>query len=431
MHDKQHTPINSLLLNCCPSLLALARIAVLVMLLTGLSGCALLDLRTDVQKQEDHGAVALQVSGCSQGVRSYAMALALSGGVVSCQEVPTDGLVAFLLPKGKTYNVAGFSDRNSNRRFDPGEPSGWLPGQTPRVLSDASAIGAPQPLALSTSGTGVPDGLKIPAGNSPDPGAISVNLGQVTTLGDPRFSVANGTLGFWQPYEFLTKLGWGVYFLQPYDAKKIPVIFVYGIDGSPQDWRSVIASLDRTRFQPWIFHYPSGMRLAKSANGLSHAMQVLRAKYGFPKAYVVAHSMGGLVARGAVKQAIRESGTNFIPTFLTLCTPWAGDAAADSGVKHLRYPVPAWIDMQPGSMYLKGLFATGLPSGTRHFLIFDFQTKTAPWLKPDNDSVVQVASELFPPAQAAAVAMFGFPYAHVETLGKADVHAKVNEFLSR
>lgn len=425
------TPFNSPDLKNSPSSLALARAALLGILLIGLSGCVLLDLRSDVQKQEEHGAVAVQVSGCSPRARSYALALTLSGDIASCQEVPPDGLVAFLLPKGKTYNVAVFTDRNSNRRFDLGEPSGWLPGQAPCVLSDASAIGAPHPIALSSSHSGVPDGLKLPAGNSPNAAALSVNLGQVTTLRNPRFSVANGTLGFWQPYEFLTKLGWGVYFLQPYDARKIPIVFVYGIDGSPQDWRSVIASLDHTKFQPWIFHYPSGMRLEKSANGLSRAMQLLRAKYGFSKVYVVAHSMGGLVARGAVKQAIRESGTNFIPTFLTLCTPWGGDAAADSGVKHLRYPVPAWIDMQPGSGYLKSLFSTGLPSGTRHFLIFDFQTKSAPWLKPDNDSVVQVASELFPPAQAGATAMFGFPYGHVETLGKADVHAKVNEFLSR
>jgi pimeloyl-ACP methyl ester carboxylesterase len=277
----------------------------------------------------------------------------------------------------------------------------------------------------------VPVGLSLPASEAASTATLQVNIGEVVSLNDPRFSAENGTLGFWQPYEFLTKLGWGIYFLQPYDAKKIPIVFVYGIDGSPQDWRSMIASLDKSKYQPWFFHYPSGIRQEKAANGLSRALQILRSRYGFSQLYVVAHSMGGLVSRGAVEQAIAESGTNFIPKFLTLCTPWGGDSEADGGVKHLKYPVPAWIDMEPGSKYLRSLFASKLPDGTRHFLIFDFQTHHAPWLKPDNDGVVQVASELFPPAQAEATAMFGFNYGHVETLGKSDVHAKVNEFLSR
>ena len=400
-----------------------------------LSGCVLLEMRKSDREQESHGVVALQIPGRRDDSLSvYALALkaAQPQAVVASQKVPSDRIVAFLLPAGGAVNIAVFSDVNNNRRFDAGEPSGWAGNVVPKVLSDAAARGAPLTVRLSTGTTEVPLNLEVPAAaESPSGGALEVNLGEVVSLNDPRFSAANGTLGFWQPYEFLTKLGWGVYFLQPYSPGKIPIVFVYGIDGSPQDWRSMIAALDRSKYQPWFFHYPSGLRLEKSANGLSRVLQILRARYGFSRLYVVAHSMGGLVSRGAVQQAVAESGSNFIPKFITLCTPWGGDAEADSGVKHMRYPVPAWIDMEPGSRYLKQIFDRKLPAGTDHYLIFDFQTRNAPWLKPDNDGVVQVASELFPPAQAGAKAMFGFNYGHVETLGKSDVQAKVNEYLDR
>lgn len=400
-----------------------------LLLALGLSGCILLDMDRSGQAQQSHGAVAVQVSGRAEGVTTYA--LALDGKtIVSAQKVSADGIAAFLLSVGKTFDVAVFSDLNRNRRFDAGEPSGWLPAVQPTALSAASFRGAQISVALQRSESGVPLGLAVPKEEPEAHSSMDIHLGELVKLNDPRFSVANGVSGLWQPYEFLTKLGWGLYFLQPYDSAKIPVVFVYGIGGSPQNWKSMIASLDHTKYQPWFFYYPTGLRLEKCANGLSLALQTLKAHYGFPKLYVIAHSMGGLVARGALEQAVAESGTNFIPKFITLCTPWGGDAEADGGVKHLKYPVPAWIDMEPGSSYLKRIFAQELPVGTRHWLIFDFQTHRAPWLKPDNDGVVQVKSELFPAAQAEAVALFGFNYGHEETLGKSDVHAKVNEYLS-
>lgn len=401
-----------------------------VTLVAVLPGCVLLDLQKSGREQQAHGVVAVEVLHRPGGkCVSYAIVLG-PDGVMASLVVPRDGLAAFLLPQGRPMDVAAFGDMNGNRRFDPGEPAGLLKGVVAQPLADASYRGAARPLPLA-AGAALPSGLAVPEVETGTADKLQVNLGEVVRLGDPRFTAANGPLGFWQPYEFLARLGWGVYFLQPYDPGKIPVVFVYGIDGSPQDWRSMIASLDKSKYQPWFFHYPSGLRLEKSANGLSQALQLLKARHGFSQLYVVAHSMGGLVSRGAVMQAAAESGGNFVPKFLTLCSPWGGDAEADGGVKHLKYPVPAWIDMEPGSAYLKRLFASPLPAGMRHYLIFDFQTHKAPWLKPDNDGAVQVASELIPPAQAEATAMFGFNYGHVETLGKSDVHAKVNDFLNQ
>ncbi len=401
-------------------------------LAASLAGCVLLDVRKNGQKLTDYGVIPLQITN-AHSTTAYALALAPGGKptVIAAQEVPKNGAVVLLAPVGQPCEIIAFSDQNGNRRFDPGEASARIDRMLPVQLSDAASTTKPHQMRLAHGSGAIPPLLAIPPKDSTAANAnLDLHLGEVVSLADSRFSAENGTLGLWQPFTFLEKLGWGIYFLQPYDPQKIPVVFVYGINGSPQDWRSMIASLDQSKYQPWFFHYPSGIRLKKAANGLAQALLLLKMRYDFPSLYIVAHSMGGLVAGGAVTLATAPPEEDFIPKFVTLCTPWGGDASADSGVKHLKYPVPAWIDMQPSSHYLKHLFANKLPAKTRHFLIFDFQTHQAPWLKRDNDGVVQVASELFPPAQAGAQAMFGFPYNHVEILGKPDVHAKVNEYLS-
>ncbi len=76
----------------------------------------------------------------------------------------------------------------------------------------------------------------------------------------------------------------------------------------------MIGSLDRTRYQPWFYHYPSGLRLEKSANGLSRALQMLKARYGFSRLYVVAHSMGDSSHAGGIEQAAGKPGKTSFPS---------------------------------------------------------------------------------------------------------------------
>ena len=55
----------------------------------------------------------------------------------------------------------------------------------------------------------------------------------------------NARRGLWQPVEFVRQVGAGVYFLEPYDPDKIPVLFVHGALGHPGDWDAIVAALDR------------------------------------------------------------------------------------------------------------------------------------------------------------------------------------------
>ena len=125
-------------------------------------------------------------------------------------------------------------------------------------------------------------------------------IGAITTLDDPRFRMENAVSGMWAPVDFVFHVRPGVYFLQAYDPTKIPVLFVHGIQGTPRSFRLLIEHLDAATFQPWVAYYPSGASLSLCAEHLSQIMDKLRLQYGVQRVFVVAHSMGGLVARGLV-----------------------------------------------------------------------------------------------------------------------------------
>jgi len=62
----------------------------------------------------------------------------------------------------------------------------------------------------------------------------------------------------------------GLYFLEPYDPSRIPVVFVHGLMSSPFTWVKTINGLQqdpeiRKRYQPWVFGYPTGNPILYSA----------------------------------------------------------------------------------------------------------------------------------------------------------------------
>src|SRR5262245_21825957 len=62
----------------------------------------------------------------------------------------------------------------------------------------------------------------------------------------------------------------GLYFLEPYDPNRIPVVFVHGLMSTPFDWVKTINGLQqdpevRKRDQPWVFGYATGNPILYSA----------------------------------------------------------------------------------------------------------------------------------------------------------------------
>jgi pimeloyl-ACP methyl ester carboxylesterase len=386
-----------------------------------LSSCQIIGLRQQVEKVEEFGVVTVRVSPPPSGpAPTYGLAWTQENGEMRSagfQRVRPDGLLAFTLRTDRSYTVGAFTDQNRNDRYDVGEPVDYVSGITPVSLADPNAVARRVRLTL-VSRHNFPPGtsIAIPKENKELGGELNVALGEVVSLDDPRFATDAGGGGLWRPMDFLSQNRLGIYFTEPYDPGRIPVLLVYGIGGTPQDWRYFVQHFDRKKYQVWFFHYPSGMRLPRVARALATGLELLRERYGFKECDIVAHSMGGLVSRAAINEVERLAGFDFIPRFVSISTPWGGHAAAKAGIRRLKRPVPSWLDVAPDSDFLANLYSTPLPQGTRHLLIYGSKEGGPFWLKGENDGVVTVASETEARIKSKAAKVEYLPYGHVEIL---------------
>ncbi len=335
------------------------------------------------------------------------------------------------------YQLAAFEDRSRDLIYQPGEP---LLNRDAARQVQCAAGGRVADIALRIP----PDGSQayghdvdithLVARSNDQQFEVSIAsvtaAGAMATLDDERFSEERVKAGMWAPFDFLIDAGPGVYFLEPYDAKRIPVLFVHGISGSPRNFRYLIEHLDRTRFQPWVYYYPSGARLPRVADHLTQTLLQLEVRYRVPKVLVVAHSMGGLVSRGFLLRH-QKSSAAASPLFVTLSTPWGGHSAAQKGVDYAPTVVRSWYDMAPSSDYLRTLFDDGATvqlQGTEHHLLFSFRKDGSS--SESDDGVVTVASQLRPEAQSQAHALYGFNDTHTGILEDPAVSALLNRLLA-
>jgi len=232
--------------------------------------------------------------------------------------------------------------------------------------------------------------------------------------------------GLWRPFDFLFKGRPGVYFLQPYDSSKMPALFVHGINGSPANFRFLIEHLDRQRFQPWVYYYPSGASLPNVADHLAQTMRKLQVQHDFRSFVVVAHSMGGLVSRGFI-QRYRRGGDADIPLFVSIATPWDGRKAAATGVKRAPAVVRVWVDMSPGIEYLQSIFSGDL--GVPHYVFFTFRRDGMAFGEA-SDGAVTLASQLRAEAQQRALRVEGLNETHVGVLESEEMSERLNALLA-
>jgi pimeloyl-ACP methyl ester carboxylesterase len=162
----------------------------------------------------------------------------------------------------------------------------------------------------------------------------------------------------------------GLYFLQPYDPDRIPVVFVHGLISTPFDWVKTINGLQvdpeiRKHYQFWVFAYPTGNPVLYSALRLREELAKVDKLYPNHKGYVlVGHSMGGLlsqaqvttVTRGDWEKTLGEPGTELFATLkpadlvarattfkanprikrvVFVCTPHRGSKMASGGIGEL------------------------------------------------------------------------------------------------
>ncbi len=106
--------------------------------------------------------------------------------------------------------------------------------------------------------------------------------------------------------------------MEPYRPGVQPVIFVHGLMDSPLSWVPQINSMNadpvlRKKYQIWYFQYPTGPPFPISAEILREQLAAIYQKYpNTPKAIVVGHSMGGLLAH----MLMCNSGTQYCKDIL-------------------------------------------------------------------------------------------------------------------
>ena len=163
---------------------------------------------------------------------------------------------------------------------------------------------------------------EIPFGDSP----IPVSRDTVAPLA-LELSGINGTalgLGGFLRVEDRMKIA-GLYMMQPYDPKRIPVLMIHGLQSSPVIWRNLIAELEAdpelsAKYQFWVFYYPSGVAIPKSRYMITQKMKEVSQHFD-PKGrdlasrnvVIIGHSMGGVLSRSL----ITDVGDRFWKQFAT------------------------------------------------------------------------------------------------------------------
>ena len=165
-------------------------------------------------------------------------------------------------------------------------------------------------------------------------------------------------------------------------------LLVHGLDEPGDIWDDLAPALHEAGHVVARFEYPNDQAIAPSAELLMNVLRALGAA-GTEEIDIVAHSMGGLVARDALTRThVDRAGWVYVRTLVMVGTPHAGSALAPlRGVAELRdrfqrYTAgdatleeslnfasdgagEAAIDLAPGSVFLDDLNARPHPVGVR------------------------------------------------------------------
>lgn len=185
-------------------------------------------------------------------------------------EMREAGFYTFYLPPGK-YSFHIFSDLNKDGYFNSDECVG-----EDNVMAEFVILNN----ADSTTSNVVKRDIDIQATSWTSEILVSIPvndkksviasekfpLGSIRSLDDEIFKIQYGVLGLYNPAAFLKISSMYFYALEDHDSRKIPILFVHGIGGSPVEFRKIVENLDREKFQPWFFYYPSGRDLQDVAD---------------------------------------------------------------------------------------------------------------------------------------------------------------------
>lgn len=257
-----------------------------------------------------------------------------------------------------------------------------------------------------------------------------VEIGTVVSLADPPFEKENAKIGMWQPLTFLLDNNAGLYFLSEYDPNKIPILFVHGINATALDFVPLIEKIDQSKYQIWVFNYPSGLSLSLNSKGLNNLLHTVVTEYNIQQLHVVAHSMGGLIVANSIRQCRIGQLCNFVTSITTISSPFGGVESAKQGIEYSPVVMPAWVDLNPDGKFIADLFIDNNKTHTPHFLAFGYNSGEL-FNTKSNDGVIDLSSQLSRPAQLNAEQILGYDENHLSILDNDDLFKDLSDFWLR
>jgi pimeloyl-ACP methyl ester carboxylesterase len=243
--------------------------------------------------------------------------------------------------------------------------------------------------------------------------------GEVARIYDERFCQENAETGWWSPTTFMKAFGARIFLTRKFNQGKVPVLFVHGAQGTPQNWAYFLFRLDAGRYQPLFFYYPTGIRLGLASRLLFEALKDLKKRYGFSTIIITAHSMGGMITRDMLtRYDLKKEGID-VKIYVTLASPWSGFKSADMAFNFPSKKLPVWYDVASASAFIDHALRARLPERVNYYLFYGTADGVAKEMALD-ERVYSGARE-----------KFAFDVDHVGILSDRKVFAKYSEVLRR
>jgi pimeloyl-ACP methyl ester carboxylesterase len=328
--------------------------------------------------------------------------------LVQIQKTSMDVYMAFL-PRGD-YELFVFADLDGNGDFEWNEMIG---GTTVTVDPQNSKGGV------------VVEGPSVTA-DFDHPGQVEFHLSETVrptgyvykSLDDEFFDPQYGNMGLYNPSELITHNQGFFFGLEDFNEEKTMVLFVHGISGTPRDWKYITDGLDRSRFQPFFFYYPSGLPLDKLGTILAQFIETIdkTSKNGGPGIVLAAHSIGGLVSMSAINKLSEKAFPASLKLYCSFSTPYGGDEAARKWIDNAPVVVPSWRDIGAPSAFLTDLTSRPFPKKLPFYLYFSYNDDSKFKLGESSDGSVSLRSQLAPFVQTSATRVIGVNETHVGIL---------------
>ena len=383
------------------------------------SSCAMKDLKKDLDEvRHDYGYLKGQATS-SDASSNILVALVKNDGaerLITNIRTVRPGEPFYVLVSHQEYTVLAFSDINGDLVYQPGEPAAMLTDPVINWFTHVENRQRVDPLSLKvqdielTTTTELTMPLDMSLAAIRRDSKVAQNFLRTVTWDDEAFSDATVELGMWQPGAYQEQVGLGLYVLEPFDSEKDIALLVHGINDSPRVFQTLVSVVPDDH-QVLLFHYPSGFPLEYTSYALKELLGELIARFDVQRIDVIAHSMGGLVSKGMIKQS-DDLLRGKLDAFISISSPFGGHSAAASGVKWSPVIAPVWWAMAPDSFYLQQIAALDLSKGPQHHLLYSYSHERG-GRRENDDGVVTVESQLIQSSAERAIAIYGIADNHV------------------